>query len=117
MVEFLSRMFRARGGAAEWIEIDELQRRMPEVVVIDVRGTDEFRTPPGHLPGAINVPLPELGGRIADVAGYHRPVVLVCKTDKRSARAADVLTAAGVRCVSVLRGGTDGWHAHGLPLD
>ena len=69
MVEFLSRMFRARGGAAEWIEVDELQRRMPEVVVIDVRGTDEFRTPPVHLPGAINVPLPELGGRIADVAG------------------------------------------------
>jgi rhodanese-related sulfurtransferase len=44
-------------------------------------------------------------------------VVLVCKTDRRSARAATELLAAGLRDVAVLRGGTVGWHRQGLALE
>ena len=44
-------------------------------------------------------------------------LVVVCKTDRRSARAAAELVAAGLRDVAVLRGGTDGWHSHGLALE
>jgi rhodanese-related sulfurtransferase len=118
MTGLLSRLFRQpRATGSAWLEIAELQRRMTEVVLIDVRGPDEFNSPPGHLPGAINIPLPELSGRIAEVAAYDRPVVMVCKTDRRSAQAATMLEAAGVRGVEVLRGGTDGWHQQGLPLD
>jgi rhodanese-related sulfurtransferase len=118
MAALLSRLFRrSPATAAAWIEIDELRPRLSEVALIDVRGPDEFNTPPGHLPGAINIPLPELPGRVAEVAARARPVVLVCKTDRRSAKAAETLLAAGVRDVAVLRGGTDGWHQRGLPLD
>ena len=46
-----------------------------------------------------------------------QPVVVVCKTDRRSARVAGDLVAAGVRSVAVLRGGTDRWHQRGLPLE
>jgi rhodanese-related sulfurtransferase len=118
MFAFLSRLF-SRPATTEtpWIEIDDLSRRLPSVVVIDVRGQVEFTSPPGHLPGAINIPLPELLGRTAEVAAFARPVVLVCKTDRRSAKAAETLLAAGLREVAVLRGGTDGWHERGLPLD
>ena len=121
MLGFLSRLFRAPDfNGVAWMEVDELLRRLTEgsvVVLIDVRGPDEFSAPPGHLPGAINIPLPELPGRIAEVAAHSRPVVLVCKTDRRSARAAETLMAAGLNDVAVLRGGTDGWHHQGLPLD
>jgi rhodanese-related sulfurtransferase len=118
MVPLLSRLFR-RSSATEaaWIDVSELQRRLPGVALIDVRGPDEFNAPPGHLPGAINIPLPELPDRIAEIAALARPVVLVCKTDRRSAKAAETLLAAGVRDVVVLRDGTDGWHRRGLPLD
>src|SRR5450755_2017406 len=121
MSGFLSRLFggsRATGPA--WIEIDALQRRLTEdgsILLVDVRGPDEFNAPPGHLPGAINIPLPELPARIAEITAQARPVVLVCKTDRRSARAAETLTEAGLRDVAVLRGGTDGWHQRGLKLD
>jgi rhodanese-related sulfurtransferase len=116
MPGFWSRWFGSRGAAPEWIDSDECQRRMARgVSLIDVRGPDEFNAPPGHLPGAINIPLAELDP--GDLAAKAKPVVLVCKTDKRSARAAETLLAAGLRDVAVLRGGTDGWHQRGLPLE
>ena len=118
VIPLLSRLFNRPRAA--WIEISELQRRRTNggsVVLIDVRGPDEFNAPPGHLPGAINIPLPDLPGRVGEVAAHERPVVLVCKTDRRSAKAAETLIAAGLQDVAILRGGTDGWHQEGLPLD
>ena len=121
MANLLSRLFgNSPAASPAWLEVDDLRRRLDTgepVVLIDVRGADEFAAPPGHLPNAINIPLPDLAGRVAEVAALARPVVLVCKTDRRSARAAETLLAAGVADVAVLRGGTDGWHERGLPLD
>jgi len=66
MTAFLSRLFRRpREDAPVWIEVGELQRRLAAgdaVVVVDVRQPEEFTAPPGHLPGAVNVPLAELRG-------------------------------------------------------
>ena len=120
MLGFVKRILRQPQAAlSAWIEIDELRRRQNEgrLLLIDVRGPDEFNAPPGHLPGAINIPLPELADRTAELAAHDQPVVLVCKTDRRSANAAAILLEAGLPNVAVLRGGTDGWHERGLPLD
>jgi uncharacterized membrane protein YdjX (TVP38/TMEM64 family)/rhodanese-related sulfurtransferase len=121
MIAFLPRLFRRfRAKEPAWIEADELQRRLSagdQVMLLDVREPNEFTAPPGHLPGAINIPLAELAGRTPDVARRQQPIVVVCKTDRRSARAAADLLAAGLKDVTVLRGGTDGWHQRGLALD
>ncbi len=84
-------------------------------MLLDVRQPDEFTSPPGHLPGAVNVPLAELAERTPDLARRKQPIVVVCKTDRRSAAAE--LLAAGLKDVAVLRGGTDGWHQRGLALE
>jgi rhodanese-related sulfurtransferase len=86
-------------------------------VLVDVRQPEEYTAPPGHLPGAINVPLGDLPGRSEDLAARQQAVVLVCKTDRRSARAAALLLGAGLPDVTVLRDGTDGWHRQGLALE
>ena len=119
MIAFLSRLFRDRPEKPAWISASDLQRRLTNglVLLVDVRQSEEFTAPPGHLPGAINVPLGDLAGRTNDLAARRQPIVLVCKTDRRSARAAAELLAAGLRDVAVLRGGTDGWHARGLALE
>jgi uncharacterized membrane protein YdjX (TVP38/TMEM64 family)/rhodanese-related sulfurtransferase len=121
MIAFLPRLFhRFRAKKPVWIESDELQRRLTagdQVILLDVRQPDEFTSPPGHLPGAVNVPLAELADRTPDLARNKQPIVVVCKTDRRSARAATELLAAGLRDVAVLRGGTDGWHQRGLALE
>jgi uncharacterized membrane protein YdjX (TVP38/TMEM64 family)/rhodanese-related sulfurtransferase len=114
----LLRRFRAREPM--WIDSDELRRRLTAgdpVVILDVRQPDEFTSPPGHLPGAVNVPLAELADWTSDLAGHSPPIVVVCKTDRRSARAAAQLLAAGLKDIAVLRGGTDDWHQRGLTLE
>lgn len=117
MSGFVARLLGSRSAAPAWIDTAELQRRLAagRVLLVDVRQPEEYA--PGHLPGAINLPLPELARHLHDLAARPDQIVLVCKTDRRSARAAAELLAAGVRDVAVLRGGTDGWHAHGLALE
>jgi rhodanese-related sulfurtransferase len=104
-----------------WIEPDELKRRLDcdeGVAVIDVRGADEFTGPLGHISTARNIPVTELDSRLAELAGLERgPIVLVCRTDKRSATAARALRAAGFMQIKVLRRGMEHWNEAGLPVE
>jgi uncharacterized membrane protein YdjX (TVP38/TMEM64 family)/rhodanese-related sulfurtransferase len=104
-----------------WIEASVLKRRLDNgeaVTVIDVRGPDEFVGPLGHIATARNIPVAELHHRLAELAGFERtPIVLVCRTDKRSAAAARNLLAAGFTQISVLRQGMERWIQGGLPVE
>jgi uncharacterized membrane protein YdjX (TVP38/TMEM64 family)/rhodanese-related sulfurtransferase len=121
LIAFLPRLWRrVRTPDPGWVDIAELQRRLGSgraPVLIDVRQPEEFAAPPGHLPGAVNIPLADVADRAAELAARQQPIVLVCKTDRRSARAAELLRTGGLRDVTVLRGGTDGWHRQGLALE
>jgi rhodanese-related sulfurtransferase len=77
--------------------------------VIDVRSADEFQS--GHLPDAVNIPVDEVGGRLAEVdklvAGDKaKPVVVYCAKGGRAAKAKQVLEEAGYERV-VNGGGLD----------
>ena len=112
MFDQLRRWLRRSSAGPAWVEASELRRRLRrgEIhLVIDVRGPDEFDGPLGHIPGALNVPLASLTGRAAQFALAGLPIVLVCLTDKRSSQAAAELATAGVRDVTVLRGGMQAW--------
>jgi rhodanese-related sulfurtransferase len=117
----LSRLFGwPRSRQPQWIECEELRRRViadGRLVLLDVREPAEFVSPPGHLPGARNVPLAEVPGRTEELAALGEPIIVVCKTDRRSARAAATLLAAGLQDVAVLRGGTDAWRQQGFDLE
>jgi uncharacterized membrane protein YdjX (TVP38/TMEM64 family)/rhodanese-related sulfurtransferase len=121
-VAFLPRLVRRfkSDETMRWIEVGELASRLAgseSIAVVDVRGPDEFKGPLGHIANARNVPLPNLPDRVAELGlPMETPVVLVCKTDKRSASAAVVLGTAGFRDVFVLRGGMMRWNEAGLPV-
>jgi rhodanese-related sulfurtransferase len=121
MKTVLSRWFGVtRPNDPDWIAIPDLHQRIAggeAVVIVDVRQPEEFTALPGHLPGARNIPLGAISEHAEALASLNEPIVLVCKTDRRSARAASELSVLGVRNVAVLRGGTDGWHEQGLPLE
>jgi rhodanese-related sulfurtransferase len=87
------------------------------LVVLDVRGPDEFSGPLGHIREARNMPLDELSAHLPDLVRDNRPVVVVCKTDRRSLTAAQQLQQAGMADVSVLRGGMERWRVLGLPAN
>jgi rhodanese-related sulfurtransferase len=110
LITFLNGRFRQ---TTSWISVNELKARLSAAaspVVIDVRGPEEFVGPLGHIPGAINLPLDALEVRLNEVAAVApRGIVFVCKTDKRSEKAAAMLRAREIRNVLVLRGGMEEW--------
>jgi uncharacterized membrane protein YdjX (TVP38/TMEM64 family)/rhodanese-related sulfurtransferase len=115
-VAFLPRLVRRLrgGGEPQWIDVDDLARRLKSgagVTVVDVRGPDEFRGPLGHIAGALNLPVGELADRLTEInALKDRPIILVCRTDKRSANAVALLRDAGFWDIRVLRGGMEQWN-------
>jgi uncharacterized membrane protein YdjX (TVP38/TMEM64 family)/rhodanese-related sulfurtransferase len=120
-VVLLPRLVGRMRKSLAWIEANELKRRLDSgeaVTVVDVRGPDEFTGSFGHIACARNIPVGELGGRLAELAGLERaPLVLVCRTDKRSAAAAQTLHTAGFTQVTVLRRGMEQWSEAGLPVE
>jgi rhodanese-related sulfurtransferase len=61
--------------------------------LVDVRSPGEFGT--GHLPGAVNVPVGDLGAKRKLLGAKDQPVVLYCASGARSAVARSVLKAQG----------------------
>lgn len=119
-IALLPRLIGRLRGSFAWMEADELKRRLDRgeaVTVVDVRGPDEFAGPLGHIASARNIPVAEVQSRLAELAGLEKePIVLVCRTDKRSATAAQTLRAVGFTQVNVLRRGMEQWNETGLPV-
>lgn len=81
--------------------------------ILDVRNTDEYLIK--HVPGAVLVPLGELGDRIDD-APVGRPLYVICAHGGRSRRAAEALAGQLGWDVRNVSGGTEGWAESGRPL-
>jgi rhodanese-related sulfurtransferase len=61
-------------------------------VLVDVRSAAEFAS--GNAPGTINIPLPELGSRLAEIPKTS-PVVVCCASGTRSGMAKMLLRKNG----------------------
>lgn len=120
-IALLPRLIRRLRRSYSWIEVDDLKRRIEDAAsinIIDVRGPDEFTGPLGHIARARNIPMAQLSERLPELAGREgEQIVLVCRTDRRSAAAAQTLSAAGFAHVSVLRRGMEQWNEAGLPVE
>jgi rhodanese-related sulfurtransferase len=108
-----------------------------QVLLVDVRSPEELKFV-GRVPGALNVPwatgtsltrnprfVRELESKVGD---KNQRVLLLCRSGKRSALAAEAAAKAGFTRVSNIsegfegeldpqqqRGHGDGWRFHGLP--
>jgi rhodanese-related sulfurtransferase len=90
------------------VQPNELRDRLRAgegVFVLDVREPEEVAD--WAFPGAVNIPLGELGGRTGELP-TDRPIVVVCHSGVRSASAADALAASGWPAEN-LAGGAVAW--------
>jgi len=103
--------------AGVW-EIDphSLEEHAQEVQMVDVRESDEFTGPLGHIEGAVLIPLGELAERAGELS-RDKPVVAVCRAGGRSAQATTILQQAGFKDVANLTGGMLRWRAEGHPVE
>lgn len=106
----------ARHGTPEvdTAELTRLRDGEAAVQVVDVREATEWAD--GRIPGAVHVPLGELGLRKTEL-DPNRPVVTICRSGRRSLTAADALRGAGFSEVASLAGGMDAWRDSGQPVE
>jgi uncharacterized membrane protein YdjX (TVP38/TMEM64 family) len=119
VVAFLPRLIgNLRRGSM--IDIPEFRRRLDSeknLLVLDVRTAEDFIGEQGHIEAAVNIPVEELQQRMDEVGNYlELPVAIICRTDKKSAKAALLLTEAGFADVHIVRGGMTKWIEAGLPV-
>jgi rhodanese-related sulfurtransferase len=113
----------------------------PHAVFVDVRMEIEYMYV-GHPPGVVNIPWYEYPDMTPDPAAFaravereaqgdkSRPVVLICRSAKRTIPAGETLEQAGfAQVINVLegfegdldpdmhRGTQGGWRYHGLPWE
>jgi len=87
-------------------------------LVLDVRSPAEYRGELAHIPSAVNVPFDEIEARIDEISVYaERPVAIICRTERRSLQAAQVLARHGFADAHVVRGGMEAWRRAGLPVE
>jgi rhodanese-related sulfurtransferase len=82
-------------GVAPGVVDAEAARKLVSagIRVVDVRTPAEYAA--GHLPGAVNVPFDEVQRRAAEIGPPDAPVLLYCRSGRRSAIATDTLRKLG----------------------
>ena len=116
-VQHVTRQYLEQRGALEPVDNDELARRVRagEVTLIDVRPREEYVA--AHIPGAISLPLADLGKRLGelqkrrDVVAYCRGPYCVMALD-----AVDLLRRKGFRAHRMEHGVPE-WRAQGWRVD
>lgn len=96
---------------AQWrtisaLEAYEMMGQLDEFVILDVRTQGEFDE--GHIAGARLIPHDELARRVDEI-DENLPVLIYCRSGRRSAIAAQILTDAGFWRVYDF-GGIYDWH-------
>jgi len=104
---------KSQGGAIGCNEAVRLINR-EKAVLVDVGEPAEFAA--GHANGARNVPMGSLAGAKELPSNKALPVVLMCPTGARAARAASQLRKAGYEKAVSVSGGLRAWREAGLPI-
>lgn len=124
LILLMPRLLRKLGPQALAVSGKGLKAKLDagdDLLLLDVRTPEEFNGDLGHIAGAVNLPLAELPARLAqlgaDLEGHKQtPVVVTCRTENRSGRAAQILKKAGFTQLAILSGGMIGWNKDNLPV-
>ena len=104
-----------RGGYGD-VTVQEARRLMedkPGLVILDVRTASEYEE--GHIEGAVNIPVQELGVRF-DELSIEGELLVYCRTGNRSAQAVDILLDVGFTKIYHMDEGITGWIEAGYPV-
>jgi rhodanese-related sulfurtransferase len=87
-----------------------------KAVVVDVSDAGEYAG--GHIVGSKNLPQGELEAKLEGaVKNKALPLILVCSTGVRAARAVSTAKKLGYANAQALSGGLKAWREAGLPLE
>ncbi|MCK9200754.1 MAG: rhodanese-like domain-containing protein [Gallionella sp.] len=103
-------------GANEGVDAKQaLGMAQQGALLLDVRQPEEYTAI--HAPDAKLIPLGELPARMQEISAYKdKPIAVICRSGRRSAKAVELLREAGYSNVSNVAGGMQGWESDGLEV-
>ncbi len=118
-VAFLPR-FISQLRRVDMLDVQSLRQQLkdsPDMLLLDVRTEADYHGEQGHIEQSVLIPLEELATSTDSIEHYRdKPVVTICRTDRRSSEAARLLKNLGFRQVQVTRRGMTDWIANGYPV-
>jgi rhodanese-related sulfurtransferase len=95
-------------------QLHDRQQGPDKLLVVDVRDPAEFRV--GHVPGALNLPAPEIADHFQEIEG-QTGVVVYCIAGTRTQLAEQTLIEHQIPNVFHLDGGLTAWLDSGYPVE
>lgn len=95
--------------------LDSMMNAADNIILVDIRMEQELRET-GIIPGAIHIPIHELGNKLHTLMNDDREVVFYCRSGMRSAHVCSVLAMNGINNAINLKGGIIEWARHNKPL-
>ena len=101
----------AQQNQSSSITMKEFKERLAtdkNLVILDVRTPEELAGPLGKIDNAINIPIQNLEQRIDELKSYKdKEILVICRTQNRSAVAVNILQTKGYKAKNVLGGMTE----------
>lgn len=120
LIAFLPRLIGSiRKG--DMLSITKLKQRIDageDILLLDVRTAEDYAGEQGHIAGSTLLPLEELEQRIDEIDDYYeKTVVTICRTDRKSSKAALILAEKGFADVHVAKMGMTDWIKNEYPVE
>ena len=120
VVSFLPRLI-GKLRSKPMLTIPELKQKLDageELLLLDVRTPEDYTGEQGHIAGSRLLPLEELDARIHELDDYlEKTIVTICRTDRKSAKAAQMLAQKGFADVHVAKMGMTDWNNNDYPVE
>lgn len=102
--------------ASQGVDVKQAQSMNQQgALLLDVREPAEYAAI--HAPNAKLIPLGEVGLRLKEIEAYKdKPIAVICRSGRRSAKAVALLQEAGFTQVSNVQGGIQAWEQAGLEV-
>lgn len=107
-----------RASASQKLSAAELRQRLDrheDIAVLDVRSPNDYVGELGHVEGSFNIPLDQLLRRLPEIESLRdRPLAVVCRTNRMSGQAVELLRSAGFTKAILVEDGMLGWRKAAL---
>lgn len=109
-----------RRPAGQTLSAEELKQRLnrhEDIAVLDVRSSKDYGGELGHIEGSLNIPLDQLLGRLPEIESLRdRPLAVVCRTNRMSGQAVELLHREGFGKAILVEDGMLGWRKADLAV-
>jgi uncharacterized membrane protein YdjX (TVP38/TMEM64 family)/rhodanese-related sulfurtransferase len=97
----------------QWVSATELKKMLDnnkDILLLDVRTSEDFNGENKHISGAVSIPLEQLEEKIDKLSeNIDKKIILICQTDRKSKKAANLLIKNNFTNVYIAKMGMSDW--------